>query len=225
VKWLDVAPASINLPSDNQSCTWRYEGLHYRNAIPFFAPVFRGLWSSILHDFKENIGAEILRIEMNHFRPNSDKGKPNGGQKTASIRFGPVIFTGKFEKQSTTIDLCVTSADSMGVEGLKMILKAIGDILAYLSASPPRSHSITTEPEHHNWKFQHHMLSHSDFPYYHLTAQIYEDLDRLRALSKSCGTSALYSPFDCDRHFSIRGIWFPNQQCLKLFRNNWENSK
>jgi hypothetical protein len=32
------------------------------------------------------------------------------------------------------------------------------------------------------------MLSHSDFPYYHVTAQIYEDLDRLRALSKSCGT-------------------------------------
>jgi hypothetical protein len=56
------------------------------------------------------------------------------------------FLTRKFEKQSITIDSCVTSADSMGMGGLKMNLKAIGDILSCLSASPPGSRSITTEP-------------------------------------------------------------------------------
>jgi hypothetical protein len=56
----------------------------------------------------------------------------------------------KFEKQSMSIDSCVTSSDSMGLEGFKMILREIGDILACLSASPPGSRSIATEPEHYN---------------------------------------------------------------------------
>jgi hypothetical protein len=37
-----VAPGSIDLPSDNQSCTWRYAGLHCRNATPFFAFSLQG---------------------------------------------------------------------------------------------------------------------------------------------------------------------------------------
>jgi hypothetical protein len=60
------------------------------------------------------------------------------------------FLTRKFEKQSITIDLCVTSADSIAVGGFEMILKVIGDILACLSASPPGFRSITTEPERHN---------------------------------------------------------------------------
>jgi hypothetical protein len=42
VKRLDVAPASINLPSDHQSCTWRYAGLHDPNAPPFFTSDLQG---------------------------------------------------------------------------------------------------------------------------------------------------------------------------------------
>jgi hypothetical protein len=59
----------------------------------------------------------------------------------------------RFEKQSIIIDSCISSSDSMAVGGFKMILRAIGDILACLSASLPGSRSITTEPEHHNWDF------------------------------------------------------------------------
>jgi hypothetical protein len=60
------------------------------------------------------------------------------------------FLTRKFEKLSITIDSCVTSSDLMRVGGFKMILRAIGDILACLAGSPPGSRSITTEPERHN---------------------------------------------------------------------------
>jgi hypothetical protein len=60
------------------------------------------------------------------------------------------FLTHEIEKQSITINSCVTSADSMGVGEFKMILRAIGDILTRLSTSPPGSRSITTEQERHN---------------------------------------------------------------------------
>jgi hypothetical protein len=60
------------------------------------------------------------------------------------------FLTRKLEKQSIMIDSRVTSADSTRAGEFKMILSAFRDILACLSASPPGSRSIATEPERHN---------------------------------------------------------------------------
>jgi hypothetical protein len=97
VKRLDAAPASIDSPSDNQLCPWRYEGLHYRNTTPFFASdlqrslmvdsarLQKECWSGNTKNLSESLSAEF------------QQGKnPAETRKAAGIRFGlPIVPLGR----------------------------------------------------------------------------------------------------------------------------------